>query len=148
NSFRAVERAMKYESHRQYEEALHDANYRLGQVSKATAGWDENRGVTIVQRRKEEASDYRYFPEPDLVPGVVDDAWLERARIEMGELPAAQRVRLVQQYGLSPYDAGVLTGQGRTLVAYFEEVARHCGDAKAASNWVTNKVLATLKERK
>ena len=78
NSFRAVERAMKYEAQRQYEEALRDGNYRLGQVSKATAGWDENRGVTNMQRRKEEASDYRYFPEPDLVPVVVDAAWLER----------------------------------------------------------------------
>ncbi len=148
NSFRAVERAMKYEAQRQYEEALRDANYRLGQVSKATAGWDENRGVTVVQRRKEEASDYRYFPEPDLVPVVVDAAWLERVRTEMGELPAAQRARLIEQYGLSPYDAGVLTHQGRALVAYFEEVVKHCGDAKAASNWLTNKLLATLNERK
>ncbi len=148
NSFRAVERAMRYEAQRQYEEALRDAKYRLGQVSKATAGWDEARGATIVQRRKEEASDYRYFPEPDLAPVVVEDAWLERARAEMGELPSAQRVRLAEQYGLSPYDAGVLTGQGRALVAYFEEVAQRCGDAKTASNWLTNKVLATLKERK
>jgi aspartyl-tRNA(Asn)/glutamyl-tRNA(Gln) amidotransferase subunit B len=148
NSFRAVERAMKYEAQRQYEEALRDGNYRLGQVSKATAGWDENRGVTNIQRRKEEASDYRYFPEPDLVPVVVDAAWLERARAAMGELPSVQRVRLVEQYGLSAYDAGVLTLQGRTMVAYFEDVARRAGDAKAACNWITNQVLATLKERK
>ncbi|MHB1424922.1 MAG: Asp-tRNA(Asn)/Glu-tRNA(Gln) amidotransferase subunit GatB [Gemmataceae bacterium] len=148
NSFRAVERAMKYEAERQHEEALRDANYRLGQVSKATAGWDEVRGATIVQRRKEEASDYRYFPEPDLAPVVVEEAWLERARAEMGELPAAQRVRLMEQYGLSPYDAGVLTGQGRALVAYFEDVAHCSGDARAACNWITNQVLATLKERK
>jgi len=148
NSFRAVERAMKYEAQRQYEEALRDGNYRLGQVSKATAGWDENRSVTNIQRRKEEASDYRYFPEPDLVPVVVDAAWLERARAAMGELPSVQRVRLVEQYGLSAYDAGVLTLQGRTMVAYFEDVARRAGDAKAACNWITNQVLATLKERK
>jgi aspartyl-tRNA(Asn)/glutamyl-tRNA(Gln) amidotransferase subunit B len=148
NSFRAVERAMKYEAQRQYEEALRDANYRLGQVAKATAGWDEVRGRTIVQRRKEEASDYRYFPEPDLVPVVVEDAWLEHARAEMGELPAAQRRRLVEQYGLSPYDAGVLTSQGRALVAYFEDVARRSGDARTACNWITNQVLASLKERK
>ncbi len=148
NSFRAVERAMKFEAQRQYEEALQDTNYRLGKVSKATAGWDEVRGATIMQRRKEEASDYRYFPEPDLVPIVVEDAWLERARAEMGELPAAQRVRLVEQYGLSPYDAGVLTGQGRALVAYFEDVARRSGDARAACNWIANQVLASLKERK
>ncbi|HEY7330925.1 MAG TPA: Asp-tRNA(Asn)/Glu-tRNA(Gln) amidotransferase subunit GatB [Gemmataceae bacterium] len=148
NSFRAVERAMKFEAQRHYEEALRDGNYRFGQVSKATAGWDENRSVTIVQRRKEEASDYRYFPEPDLVPIVVDAAWLERARAAMGELPSVQRMRLVEQYGLSPYDAGVLTLQGRALVAYFEDVARRSGDARVACNWVTNQVLATLKERK
>jgi aspartyl-tRNA(Asn)/glutamyl-tRNA(Gln) amidotransferase subunit B len=95
-----------------------------------------------------EASDYRYFPEPDLVPVVVDDAWLERIRAGMGELPAVQRQRLASEYGLSPYDAEVLTRQGRAVVAYFEETARQCGDAKAASNWVTNQVLATLNERK
>jgi aspartyl-tRNA(Asn)/glutamyl-tRNA(Gln) amidotransferase subunit B len=66
----------------------------------------------------------------------------------MGELPAAQRMRLIEQYGLSPYDAGVLTGQGRALVAYFEDVARRTGDARTACNWVANQVLATLKERK
>jgi aspartyl-tRNA(Asn)/glutamyl-tRNA(Gln) amidotransferase subunit B len=120
----------------------------MGKVSKATAGWDENRGVTVVQRRKEEASDYRYFPEPDLVPVVVEDAWLDHVRSEMGELPAAQRQRLVEQYGLTPYAAGVLTHEGRATVAYFEDVARRAGDAQAAGKWVTNQVLATLKERK
>ncbi|HEY7422707.1 MAG TPA: Asp-tRNA(Asn)/Glu-tRNA(Gln) amidotransferase GatCAB subunit B, partial [Gemmataceae bacterium] len=83
-----------------------------------------------------------------LAPIVVDAAWLERARAAMGELPSVQRVRLVEQYGLSPYDAGVLTLQGRALVAYFEDVARRSGDARAACNWVANQVLATLKERK
>jgi aspartyl-tRNA(Asn)/glutamyl-tRNA(Gln) amidotransferase subunit B len=148
NSFRAVERAMKYEAQRQYEEYLQDPNYRLVKVAKATAGWDEGRGVTVVQRRKEEASDYRYFPEPDLVPVVVDEAWLKRVRAEMGELPAAQRARLVEQYNLTPYDAGVLTQQGRALVAYFEDVAARSGDPRAACNWVTNQVLGSLKERK
>jgi aspartyl-tRNA(Asn)/glutamyl-tRNA(Gln) amidotransferase subunit B len=104
--------------------------------------------VTVVQRRKEEASDYRYFPEPDLVPVEVDPAWLENVRSSLGELPAAQRARLPRQYGLSAYDAGVLTCQGRAFVAYFEEVARLCGDAKEASNWTTNQVLATLNEAK
>jgi aspartyl-tRNA(Asn)/glutamyl-tRNA(Gln) amidotransferase subunit B len=148
NSFRAVERAIKYEAQRQYEEYQRDPNYLLGKVAKATAGWDEGRGVTVVQRRKEEASDYRYFPEPDLVPVVVDDAWLERVRSELGELPAAQRLRLAQQYGLTPYDAAVLTAHGRALVAYFEDVTRRTGNARAAGKWVTNQVLAALKERK
>jgi aspartyl-tRNA(Asn)/glutamyl-tRNA(Gln) amidotransferase subunit B len=149
NSFRAVERAMKYEAQRQYDQFQRDGK-KWGDkgVDKATAGWDEARGVTVVQRRKEEASDYRYFPDPDLVPVVVDDAWLQRTRAETGELPAAIRLRLGEQYGLSPYDAGVLTQQGRAVVAYFEEVARLSGEPKAACNWVANRVLATLKETK
>ncbi len=147
NSFRAVERATRYEAQRQYEQFLKDG-LRLGQAPKATAGWDDARGVTRVQRRKEEASDYRYFPEPDLVPVKVDPAWLDRVRAETGEVPSAARVRLQKDYGLSAYDAGVLTSQGRAVTAYFEAVARASGDPKGASNWVTNKVLATLKERK
>src|SRR5262249_37160415 len=121
---------------------------KLGEVPKATSGWDENRRMTVVQRRKEEASDYRYFPEPDLVPVVVDDTWREQVRAGLGELPAAQRIRLRQQHGLSGYDAGVSSQQGRAFVGYFEEVVTRCGDAKAASNWLTNQVLATLNERK
>jgi aspartyl-tRNA(Asn)/glutamyl-tRNA(Gln) amidotransferase subunit B len=117
-------------------------------VSKATAGWDERTGRTEIQRRKEEASDYRYFPEPDLVPVTVDAAALEKVRAELGELPAAQKARLQSQYGLPVYDAGVLSRQGRALVAYFEAVVRHCGDAKEACNWVMNDLLATLNERK
>jgi aspartyl-tRNA(Asn)/glutamyl-tRNA(Gln) amidotransferase subunit B len=148
NSIRAVGRALEYESRRHYEEYQRNPNYQIGEVAKATAGWDDQRGRTNVQRRKEEAADYRYFPEPDLPPVVVDEAWLERVRAEMGELPAALRVRLGQEYGLSDYDAGVLTRQGRAVCCYFEEVARRTKDAKAACNWVANQVLATLKERK
>jgi aspartyl-tRNA(Asn)/glutamyl-tRNA(Gln) amidotransferase subunit B len=147
NSFRAVERAMKYEAQRQYEE-FRQTGKRLGEIAKATAGWDENRGITVVQRRKEEASDYRYFPEPDLVPVEVDADWLARVRASLGELPAAQRQRLQSQYNLSAYDAGVVTSQGRAFTVYFEEVARFSGDAKAASNWMTNQLMQTLNERK
>lgn len=149
NSIRAVGRALDYEAQRQYRE-FQQTGKKWGDpgVSKATAGWDDARGITVIQRRKEEASDYRYFPEPDLVPVVVDAAWLDQVRLAMGELPAEQRQRLSQQYGLSAYDANVLTGQGRAVVAYFEEVARLSSDAKAASNWVTNQVLATLNEQK
>ncbi len=147
NSFRAVERAMKYEAQRQYDE-FRSTGKRLGQVPKATAGWNDARGVTIVQRRKEEASDYRYFPDPDLAPVTVAPDWLEQVRAGLGELPAAQRLRLAREYGLSSYDAGVLTSQGRAVVAYFEEVARVAGDAKEASNWITNQVQQTLNERK
>jgi aspartyl-tRNA(Asn)/glutamyl-tRNA(Gln) amidotransferase subunit B len=149
NSFRAVERAMRYEAQRQYEQFRHDGK-KWGDkgVHKTTAGWNDAKGVTVVQRRKEEASDYRYFPEPDLSPVVVDATRLERTRSDMGELPAALRARLAHQYELSLYDASVLTSQGRALAAYFEDVAAKCGDAKAACNWVTNQVLATLNEQK
>jgi aspartyl-tRNA(Asn)/glutamyl-tRNA(Gln) amidotransferase subunit B len=147
NSFRAVERAMKYEAQRQYDE-FQRTGKRLGEVSKATAGWDDARGVTVIQRRKEEASDYRYFPEPDLMPVEVNVSWLERACASLGELPAAQRQRLEKQYALSSYDAQVLSSQGRAIVAYFEEVARLAGDAKTAANWMTNQVRQTLNESK
>jgi aspartyl-tRNA(Asn)/glutamyl-tRNA(Gln) amidotransferase subunit B len=147
NSFRAVERAIRYEAQRQFEE-FQRTGKKLGEADKATAGWNDARGVTVIQRRKEEASDYRYFPDPDLVPVVVDDAWLDRIRTEVGELPADTRSRLQQQYGLSEYDAGVLTQQGRALTGYFEAAAAGCGNAKEASNWTTNQVLSTLNERK
>lgn len=147
NSFRAVERAMRYEAQRQYDE-FRRTGQKMGDVPKATAGWDEGRGVTVVQRRKEEAADYRYFPDPDLVPVVVDAAWLDRVRADLGELPADQRLRLQQQYGLSEYDAGVLTRLGRAAVRYFDQTAAASSDAKAACNWVTNQVQATLNERK
>jgi aspartyl-tRNA(Asn)/glutamyl-tRNA(Gln) amidotransferase subunit B len=147
NSFRAVERAVAYEGRRQYEQFLKDGR-QMGEVAKSTAGWDDARGVTKFQRGKEEASDYRYFPDPDLVPVVVTADEVGRVRVSLGELPAQQRKRLPGQYGLSGYDAGVLVRGGRALVAYFEEAAARGGDAKEASNWVTNQVLASLNERK
>ena len=149
NSFRFLERSVRYEAQRQYEEWLKNPEYLLGKVSKATAGWDDafgKTGRTVIQRRKEEEADYRYFPEPDLVPVVVDESWLARVQGEMGELPAAMRKRLVSQYGLSAYDVGVLTSRGRETIRYFEEVTSGCRDAKAACNWVTNQVQATLNE--
>jgi aspartyl-tRNA(Asn)/glutamyl-tRNA(Gln) amidotransferase subunit B len=147
NSFRFLEKAIRYEAQRQYRQWQKDPNYMMGKVSKETAGWDEARGETTFQRRKEEAADYRYFPEPDLVPVVVDDDWLARIRAEVGELPAATRVRLPRQYGLSDYDVGVLLSMGRAAVNYFEQAAGACGDGKAACNWLTNQVQGTLKEK-
>jgi aspartyl-tRNA(Asn)/glutamyl-tRNA(Gln) amidotransferase subunit B len=147
NSFRAVERSLKYEADRQYKEFM-ETGRRMERGEKTTAGWDDARGVTRVQRRKEDVSDYRYFPEPDLVPVLVNEAKLTSVRAGMGELPAAQRKRLPEQYGLSAYDAGVIVAQGLGFVSYFEEVARLSGDAKAASNWSTNEVLKVLNERK
>jgi aspartyl-tRNA(Asn)/glutamyl-tRNA(Gln) amidotransferase subunit B len=149
NSFRAVGRAIKYEAERQYREFQKDpANYRKEKQSKTTAGWDDAKGRTEVQRHKEEAADYRYFPDPDLVPVVVSAGQIDAVRAEMGELPQAQRARLRSQYGLSAYDAGVFTAKGRKVVAYFEAVAAAVGDAKAAANRMADLVFPTLSDRK
>src|SRR5262249_55147934 len=142
NSIGAVERAIRYEARRQYEQFLKDG-VSLKPGNKSTAGWDYARGITKVQRGKEESADYRYFPDPDLAPVVVSANEIERVRAAMGELPAQQRKRLQQApYDLSAYDAGVLASQGRRLVAFYEDVAVTCDDAKAACNWVANDVLA------
>jgi aspartyl-tRNA(Asn)/glutamyl-tRNA(Gln) amidotransferase subunit B len=147
NSFRSVERAIRHEAQRQYDE-FRQTGHRLGDVPKATAGWDDERGVTVVQRRKEEAADYRYFPDPDLVPVTVDEIWKNRVRAEIGELPSAIRSRLRSQFGLSINEAELITRLGRPFSRYFEKTAIQSGDAKAASNWITNQVLQTLNERK
>jgi aspartyl-tRNA(Asn)/glutamyl-tRNA(Gln) amidotransferase subunit B len=104
--------------------------------------------VTVVQRHKEEAADYRYFPDPDLVPVVVSKELIEEVRRETGELPGAQRARLRTQHGLSAYDAQVLTAKGRKTVAYFEEVAKAVGDGKTAANRMSDLVYPALAERR
>jgi len=146
NSFRAVEKAMEYEAVRQYE-AWQETHEKLGDVPKQTRGWDDVAEITRGQRHKEESSDYRYFPDPDLVPVVVSQAQLDQARASLGELPAALRKRLEMTYGITPYDSDVLVNQGRTLVDYYFELAEKAGDGKQASNWVQQDVLRTLKEQ-
>ncbi len=148
NSISSVGKAIAYEASRQFAEFKKDpVNCRFGRVMKTTAGWNDGRGVTQVQRHKEEAADYRYFPEPDLVPVIVPALGIDKAKSEIGELPANQRKRLQESpYSLSAYDAGVLTSKGRRVVAYFESVASKAGDAKAACNWVANEVLGSLKK--
>ncbi|MBY0228473.1 MAG: Asp-tRNA(Asn)/Glu-tRNA(Gln) amidotransferase subunit GatB [Gemmataceae bacterium] len=143
NSFRFLEKAVAHEARRQYEAWRADPGYTIGKHPKETAGWDEARGVTVFQRRKEEAADYRYFPDPDLVPVRVDEAWIERVRKGLGETPAQSRVRL-SMLGLSDYDAGVLVGLGYEGLAYFDAAAQASGDPKAACNWIANTVLASL----
>ena len=112
NSFRAVERALAYEAQRQWQE-WQETGHKLGDVPKSTRGWDEASQTTRPQRSKEESSDYRYFPDPDLVPVTVTEAEVERVRASLGELPAALRTRLEQTYGITPYDSDVLVNQGR-----------------------------------
>ena len=148
NSFRAVERALEYEAERQFKE-WQETGRKLGDpgVTKQTRGWDDAAGVTRAQRSKEESSDYRYFPDPDLVPVVVTEDEISAIRGSLGELPAALRDRLQAAYEISAYDADVLVNQGRELVNYFEVAAKTSGDGKLASNWVQQDVLRTLKER-
>jgi aspartyl-tRNA(Asn)/glutamyl-tRNA(Gln) amidotransferase subunit B len=148
NSFRAVERALTYEAQRQYD-LWQDRGVRLGAPGghKTTRGWDENRQVTYEQRAKEESSDYRYFPDPDLVPLTIAAEEVESIRARLGELPAALRARLETAYGITAYDADVLVNQGRPLVDYYVAVADACGDGKAAGNWIQQDVLRWLNER-
>ena len=146
NSFRAVERAMTYEAQRQYQ-VWRETGRRLGQVPKETRGWDDAAQTTWGQRSKEESSDYRYFPDPDLVPVTVSDEQIQRARASLGELPARLRTRLETTYGIIPYDSDVIVNQGRALVDYYVELADGCGDGKLASNWIQQDVLRTLNEK-
>lgn len=146
NSFRAVEKALAYEALRQYRE-WQETGRKMGEAPKQTRGWDEHDEITRAQRSKEESSDYRYFPDPDLVPMVTSDEEIERIRGSLGELPAQLRLRLEETWGISAYDSDVLVNQGRVLVDYFLELARLCGDGKAASNWVQQDVLRWLNER-
>jgi aspartyl-tRNA(Asn)/glutamyl-tRNA(Gln) amidotransferase subunit B len=140
NSFRHVARAIEHEIVRQV--ALVESG---GTVVQETRLWNAERGETVTMRSKEEAHDYRYFPEPDLPPLVVDAAWIEEARRSLPELPAERRRRFARDYGLPAYDAAVLT-QERELADYFEAAAAESGDAKATSNWVMTEVLRQLKD--
>jgi aspartyl-tRNA(Asn)/glutamyl-tRNA(Gln) amidotransferase subunit B len=145
NSFRAVERATAYEARRQLE-AWEQAGETAETHPKETRGWDDERGITISQREKEEVHDYRYFPEPDLAPVTVTEEWIDGIRRSLPELPSAKRARYVERLGLPVYDAEVLS-EDRQIAEYFEEVAEASGDAKSASNWVMGEVSRELKAR-
>jgi aspartyl-tRNA(Asn)/glutamyl-tRNA(Gln) amidotransferase subunit B len=140
NSFRHVSRAIEHEARRQV--MVIESG---GRVVQETRLWNEGRGETAPMRSKEEAHDYRYFPEPDLPPLALSRAWIAEIASSLPELPAARRGRLAAQYALPDYDAGVLTAD-RDVADYFEAVARASGQAKAASNWVMNEVLRKANE--
>ena len=146
NSFRAVERAIDYEAERQ-NRVWQETGQKIGEAPKQTRGWDDNAGKTLSQRSKEESSDYRYFPDPDLVPVLSTPEEVEKVRESLCELPASLRARLSKEHGLSTYDANVLVNQGRALLDYFLEAAKTSGDYKAACNWVTQHILRILKEQ-
>jgi aspartyl-tRNA(Asn)/glutamyl-tRNA(Gln) amidotransferase subunit B len=114
-----------------------------GKLTQETRLWDEKAAETRVMRSKEEAHDYRYFPEPDLPPLVVSDEFVQRVKSEMPELPEARRRRFMDQYGLSFSDASQLTG-GRSLADYYEKAAEVSGNARGAANWIRSEVLREL----
>jgi aspartyl-tRNA(Asn)/glutamyl-tRNA(Gln) amidotransferase subunit B len=130
NSFRAIHRAIEYEIGRQTE-VLESG----GRLVQETRGWNDARGLTVSQRTKEFAEDYRYFPEPDLPPLEVSREWVAEIRSSLPELPAARRERFITTYGLTPYDASLLTSS-KPMAAYFEETVRLGAPAKAAANWI------------
>ena len=138
NSVKAVVRALEYEVRRQTDLLDHGEP-----VARTTMLWDEDAGRTQPMRTKELAQDYRYFPEPDLVPVVIDAAWIARAQAAIPELPAARRRRFLDDMGLPAYDAGVLVGD-RPLADYFEAVVGQGAEPKAASNWTLGSVLQAL----
>jgi aspartyl-tRNA(Asn)/glutamyl-tRNA(Gln) amidotransferase subunit B len=141
NSFRSIERAVTYEIERQTR--CVEAGERIVQETRL---WDENKGVTMSMRSKEEAHDYRYFPEPDLVPLVIDEAWLAEIQTQLPEMPEAKRRRYVDQLGLSAYEAGVLV-DNRELMQFFEATLDAGCDAKAAANWLMGDIAAWLNDR-
>jgi aspartyl-tRNA(Asn)/glutamyl-tRNA(Gln) amidotransferase subunit B len=140
NSTKNVRDALEHELRRQA--AALDAGTPLEQETRL---WDVERGETFRMRSKEEAKDYRYFPEPDLAPVNLRPEWISELRAALPELPRERRARFIDAYGLPAYDAGVLTAE-RALADYYETLAKACGDAKAASNWVMNDLLAREKE--
>jgi len=139
NSFKNVAKAIEYEIKRQTA-VLEEG----GRVIQETRLWDANLNITQSMRGKEEAHDYRYFPEPDLVPVEVNKEWLDELRAELPELPDAKRERFVSEYGIPEYDAMVLT-ESIALADYFEGVAKESSQPKAASNWVMGDVMRELK---
>jgi aspartyl-tRNA(Asn)/glutamyl-tRNA(Gln) amidotransferase subunit B len=138
NSFKFVQKALEYEIKRQAQ-VLDEG----GRVVQETRLFDSTKGITFSMRSKEEAHDYRYFPEPDLVPVVTEPATVEGIRKTIPELPDAKRERFVKEYGLPAYDADMLT-QGRALAAYYEEAAKLSGQPKVISNWMMGELMRLL----
>jgi len=141
SSFKEVEKALNFEISRQ-----RGIIQKGGRVVRETRHWDEIRKVTISLREKEEEHDYRYFPEPDIVPLVISKEQIELVRARMPELPDARAERFVREYGIPSYDAQVLTGE-KALADFFETCAREYGDAKTVGNWVMGDLLGVLHDK-
>jgi aspartyl-tRNA(Asn)/glutamyl-tRNA(Gln) amidotransferase subunit B len=139
-SFSGTQKAIEFEAARQ--RAILDGG---GEVTQETRGWDADRGITVSQRSKESAHDYRYFPDPDLVPIAVGQDWVERVQASMPELPQARYARFKEQYGLSAYDANLLTAS-RAMADYYESAVRAGAPPKQAANWIMGDLQALLTE--
>jgi aspartyl-tRNA(Asn)/glutamyl-tRNA(Gln) amidotransferase subunit B len=140
NSLKAIVRAAKSETVRQTE--LLEERKR---VNQETRRWDDNKGRSLVMRSKEEANDYRYFPDPDLLPIVLDDSWLEKISAALPELPEAKRARYSKEFGLPEYDAAILTTDP-DLARFFEAAMEHASNAKAVSNWLMGDIMRRVKQ--
>jgi len=138
NSFKHVEKALQYEISRQ-KEAILDGE----QIAQETRLWDPDNNKTLSMRGKEEAHDYRYFPDPDLLPLLIDDEWIDAVKKSLPELPEAKKKRFMDQYNLPSYDAELLTSD-RSLADYFEDCTRRFSQPKQVSNWVMGSLLGLL----
>src|SRR6266404_1890953 len=142
NSFRYLQKALEFEIERHI--AVLESG---GRIAQETRLWNQAEGHTVSMRSKEKAHDYRYFPEPDLLPVHISSAWREEVRRTLPELPEAKRARFVTTYGITPYDAEVLTSS-RELSQYFEDVVAAGAPGKAAANWILNELIGLLNDRK
>jgi aspartyl-tRNA(Asn)/glutamyl-tRNA(Gln) amidotransferase subunit B len=145
NSFRALEKSIEYEIGRQVEHFLETGEV-MEMGNKSTRGWDDVKEVTVLQREKEEAHDYRYFPEPDLVPVELTEQWLTEIKSRLCELPIKKQMRFVTEYGLSDYDAGVLTAE-RATGEFFDEAVKAGGEPKRVCNLLTQVGLKLANEK-
>ena len=140
NSFKAIARAIEGEKKRQIEVITEGKK-----VVQETRRWDDNKGASYAMRSKENAQDYRYFPEPDLVPIEISDEWIERVRQSLPELPTEKKERYISEYGLPEYDVDIITGT-KFLVKIFEKALEVCGEPKEVSNWIMGEVLRMASE--
>ncbi len=140
NSFKAIARAIEGERKRQIE-VITDGK----KVVQETRRWDDNKGSSFAMRSKENAQDYRYFPEPDLVPIEISDEWIEKVKNGLPELPTAKKERYIAEYGLPEYDVDIITGS-KYLVKIFEKATEICGEPKEVSNWIMGEVLRMASE--
>ncbi len=141
NSFKGIVRAIEAETQRQIKEVESG-----GKIIQETRRWDDDKGRSYAMRSKEEAHDYRYFPEPDLVPIVMDNEWLERIKAALPELPEARKRRYIEEYKLPEYDAWILTSS-KVLADFFDEAVSKSSNAKSVSNWIMGDLMRILKDK-